>query len=258
MDRDKLKAHVESLVVEGTHVFIQEVLIKRPELLDGKFKDFKKKNKSTLQLYQSWYTKVIPILRQLAPERLKEFVDLYLPDPKRKNADYLRYTITDYLNGTVHYVGGEKSFEPFDRFVTKIQHQIAILDSIHETIDLRLSDIEGVVQADLFRHELEAAADLHKKKHHRAAGALAGVTIESHLSRVCTARDVIISKKTPSIAEYNNALKEAGVIDTPTWRLIQRLGDIRNLCVHAKEREPTDTEIQDLLAGAGKLIAELL
>ena len=52
-------------------------------------------------------------------------------------------------------------------------------------------------------------------------------------------------------------LKRNEIIDVPTWRLIQRLSDIRNLSVHAKEREPTKDEILDLIIGCEKLIAEL-
>jgi hypothetical protein len=43
----------------------------------------------------------------------------------------------------------------------------------------------------------------------------------------------------------------------PTWRLIQRLGDIRNLSAHSKEREPTKDEIEDMIRGCEKLIAEV-
>ena len=53
-------------------------------------------------------------------------------------------------------------------------------------------------------------------------------------------------------------LKKEGIIDLITWRLIQRLGDIRNLSVHAKDREPSESEIQDLISGCEKLIAELI
>ena len=43
-------------------------------------------------------------------------------------------------------------------------------------------DIRQLVQADLFDSELDAADELGKKKFTRAAGALAGVVLERHLS----------------------------------------------------------------------------
>jgi hypothetical protein len=44
------------------------------------------------------------------------------------------------------------------------------------------------------------------------------------------------------------------VTTVPQWRFIQHLGDIRNLCDHAKEREPTKEGIEDLVAGTEKVL----
>ena len=48
-----------------------------------------------------------------------------------------------------------------------------------------------------------------------------------------------------------------GVIDVPTWRQIQRLGDIRNLCDHNKGREPTKKELEELVDGVEKITKTL-
>jgi hypothetical protein len=53
-----------------------------------------------------------------------------------------------------------------------------------------------------------------------------------------------ISKKNPTIVDFNEELKKEGVYDVPDWRFIQRLGDLRNMSVHPKEREPTKTELR--------------
>ena len=107
-------------------------------------------------------------------------------------------------------------------------------------------------------NKLDAAAeDLLKKKHVRSAGALAGVTLEIHLRKVCKNHKIKFRKKSPTISDYNEELKKQGIIDIPTWRLIQRLGDIRNLCVHAKEREPRIDEVEDLIVGTKKIISTI-
>ena len=49
-------------------------------------------------------------------------------------------------------------------------------------------------------------------------------------------------------------LKDNDVIDTPTWRFIQHLGDLRNLCDHNKDRVPKKEEVDDLIAGVVKII----
>lgn len=104
---------------------------------------------------------------------------------------------------------------------------------------------------------MDAAAELLKKKHLRAAGVLAGVTLESHLKQVCGNHTLKPQKSTPTIGDFNDSLKQAGVLDVPMWRLIQRLGDIRNLCAHAKDREPREDEVQDMIVGTKKVLAEI-
>ena len=106
-----------------------------------------------------------------------------------------------------------------------------------------------MAQADLFDSELEAARELAKHKFNRAAGVVAGVVLERHLKEVCASYKVIMRKKAPQISDLNDALKKATVIDTPQWRSIQYLGDIRNLCAHDRQSEPTADQVGDLLDG---------
>ena len=49
-------------------------------------------------------------------------------------------------------------------------------------------------------------------------------------------------------------LKDEGIIDTPTWRKICYLADIRNLCDHNKKEEPTKEQLKDLVDGTEKTI----
>lgn len=63
-----------------------------------------------------------------------------------------------------------------------------------------------------------------------------------------------IGKINPTISDLNNPLKKEGIYDLPTWRQIQVLGDIRNLCVHNKEREPTEVEVKKLIQETDNII----
>lgn len=62
-----------------------------------------------------------------------------------------------------------------------------------------------------------------------------------------------MKKKQPAINDYNEALKGAAIIDLPTWRHIQLLGDLRNICCHDKNVEPTKEQACDLLEGTIKI-----
>ena len=110
------------------------------------------------------------------------------------------------------------------------------------------------MQADLFDSEIDAARELLKNKFLRAAGAIAGVVLEKHLHQVCDDHGVKITKKNPSISDLNELLKANAIIDIPQWRHIALLGDIRNLCDHNKQKEPTAQQINDLIDGTDKVL----
>jgi len=203
--------------------------------------------------YQNWYTKALAVIRQLMPERLNEFEALYKIE-KRKDIDYSTYTISDYYLGVrvTRGIYKEEVVNPETAFVSKFLQQLAILKSVYTHLDSLLSDITGVLRADLFDNEIDAARSLLKAKHLRAAGTVAGVVLENHLSTVCDNHQIRIRKKNPTIADYNDSLKNDGILDVPTWRWIQRLGDIRNLCCHARDRDPITEEVQELIDGVAK------
>jgi hypothetical protein len=255
--KEDITKEVDSLVDTSRSILLREYRHKKPE-------EFKKAKLASVpdngpihQEYQNWYTRSFGIVRSLMPERLNEFSSCYQPDPKRKETDWLSYTISDYLLGMVVTRGGEELFEPFGSFAAKMQRQITILTALRDTLDTRIADVESVLQAKLFDTELDTAQELAKRGHLRAAGAVAGVVLESHLGNLAKSKSVACTKRSPSISDFNEALKIAGVLDTPTWRHIQRLGDIRNLSVHSKDRAPSKDEIDDLIRGVRKFLGEL-
>jgi len=262
-----IKAELSELVERGRFIYYYEAIQNERVNKESKdhlekikkYKLFKKNLVSIKSAYHEWYSKSTLVIRQLLPSRLEEFQKLYINE-KRDNKDisYITYYISDYFLGLRLTKGWEKEeiIDPFSAFSSKMEQQIEILNSCLGTIDSKLVDIEGFLQAELFDTELETAKDLLKKKHIRVAGALAGVTLEVHLNKVCQNHSIKFRKQNPTISDFNESLKKNEIIDVPTWRLIQRLGDIRNLCVHSKDREPTIDEVEDLIRGCEKLIAE--
>jgi len=202
--------------------------------------------------YNSWYNESLAVIKQLMPERLEDFVTYYKL-PKRKEYTYETYTISDYLIDLVITRGSEYVFKP-SSIINKFNQQYQILKSLETRFNSSLYDIKQLLQADLFDSEIDAAKELNKKGFYRAAGAICGVVLEKHLSEVCIKRGIKTTKKNPAINDYNQLLKDNDVIDTPTWRFIQRLGDLRNLCDHKKTDEPTKDNIDDLIEGTDKTV----
>ena len=134
---------------------------------------------------------------------------------------------------------------------------MSILKSVKARFESSLFDIRQLVQADLFDSEIDTAGILAKNGFFRASGAVAGVVLEKRLGQASENHRLKIAKKAPTIADYNNALKEADVVDIAQWRFIQHLADIRNLCDHDKKTEPTRDQVEDLIAGVRKTIKTL-
>lgn len=203
--------------------------------------------------YQSWYSECIALIKQLLPDRLGDFIRLYEKPKGRKDISFENYRIEDALQGLrVTRYGGEvvaddKSAEPH------IKQQIAILNSLRNRFESSLYEIRQLVQADLLDSELDAARELLKHKFMRAAGAVAGVVLEKHLLEVCKNHTIAITKKHPTIADLNDALKNSDVYGTPEWRFNQHLADLRNLCDHNKQKEPTSEQVDDLIQGVAKV-----
>ena len=203
--------------------------------------------------YQAWYSEAKALVRQLLPDRLSDFTRYYEKPRSRKDITYTNYVIEDYLEGlTITRQGNRKIVGP-DAAIPRFKQQLSIVTSIRERFRGSLFDIRQLAQADLFDSELDAAKELAKNKFTRAAGAVAGVVLERHLKEVCGNHQVKIRKRNPQISDLNDAIKGADVIDIPQWRSIQQLGDLRNLCAHDKESEPTSDQINDLLAGVAKV-----
>jgi hypothetical protein len=224
------------------------------------FKGDKKKQKTFLEAvpdfksaYQPWYSEAIALLKQLLPDRLTDFIRLYEKPKGRKDLGFENYRIEDALQGLRVTRYGSEVVADTKSAIPHMKQQLAIVSSLKSRFESSLFDIRQLVQADLLDSELDAARELLKHKFLRAAGAVAGVVLERHLLEVCTIRGISITKKNPTISDLNDKLKEAAVIGTPEWRFNQHLGDIRNLCDHNKQQEPSVEQVNDLIAGVAKV-----
>ena len=175
-------------------------------------------------------------------------------DGRRQHISPDNFNIQDWLNGVGFdlYFGSKEIFDNFTSMSMRFFNQLDILKSVEARFSSSLFDIKQFVQADFFDSELDAARELATHGFLRAAGAVAGVVLEKHLGQVVDNHNIKTRKKNPTISVFNDLLKENGILDVPSWRQIQRLGDIRNLCTHDEEREPTRDEVDELISGVAK------
>jgi hypothetical protein len=259
---ENYKKDLENLVKKGEMLFMAMQNDCYPEqfakAIGAKAKEYIKSLPIFKNDYQSWYSEAKVVIKQLLPDRLSDFERHYEKPKPRKDITFDNYRIEDYLQGLNVTRGWEKEkvVGP-DAAIPQFQQQLAILKSVSQRFESSLFDIRQLIQADLFDSELEAARELIKHGFLRGAGAIAGVVLEKHLAQVAENHNIQTRKKDPTISEFNDLLKNGGVLDVPAWRQIQRLGDVRNLCDHNKDREPTKEEVIELVDGVEKFTKTL-
>lgn len=229
--KEKIRKELEKL---------NEGAVRISNIIDGKSKDGKFPYE-----YQNWYTKAIRLISFLAPDRAPEFKSYYEIDAKRKSIGWGTWVIQDYIKGVVPIASG---FDSDERAKLSLLNQHTILQSLWSRIDGVLSNAELAIFSEIKDAELVTCHQLLRISP-RAAGALAGVVLESYLQKILNSHGIKLRKKTPTVSDLNDPLKREGVYDTPTWRKISYLGDIRNLCSHKKNTEPTEEQVQELIEG---------
>lgn len=259
---DRFKGDLDKLIKKSTqleYAMLRELDQKgfekqvRERFPSDKVNDFLKGLPDFKTEYQAWYSESISLLRQLLPERVSNFIALYEKPKNRKEITYENYSIQDYMQGLKVTLAGRTVVESSAALPAYRQQQ-AILAATKSRFESSLFEIKQIVQADMLDSEIATSNELLKSKFFRAAGALAGVVLEKHLRQVCDDHDIKIAKKNPAISDLNELLKNNSVIDTPTWRHISMLADIRNLCVHNKEKEPKPDQVSDLIDGTDKIL----
>lgn len=253
---DKYKGDLKKLIAQAMLLYYSLA----NDLVDDtaekkKLKKYLEEQKLTLpdfkSEYEKWYSEALEVIKQILPSRYDDFKLLYRND-KRKTVDYLSYTMSDYMIGIRTTRGLDVVVDKKAAF-PKFEQQMKILKAAEKRFESSLFEIKQLLQADLFDSEIDTARELLKNGYTRAAGAVAGVVLEKHLEQVTQSHNVIIKKKKPNISDYNQALKDAEVIEIPAWRFIQHLADLRNLCDHKRAQEPKPEEIEDLIIGVDKV-----
>lgn len=256
----KYKDDLKKLIAQSTLLYYSlanELVVDTVE--KKKLKKHLEENNLTLpdfkSEYEKWYSEALEVIKQVLPSRLEDFKRLYKDEKRKgKDVDYLNYTMSDYMINLTVTRGYEKTVVVDTKAAfPKFEQQMKILQATERRFEGSLFEIKYLLQADLFDSEIDTARELLKNGYIRAAGAVTGVVLEKHLQQVCASHNVKIKAKNPCVSDYNDALKEAQVVDVPTWRFIQHLADLRNLCDHKKQREPKPEEIEELISGVDKI-----
>lgn len=204
--------------------------------------------------YHEWYAKSLEYVSVFLPSRKNDFIEMYRKKDaeKRKELTFVNYGIQDALHGLSK--GQNRVNRSFG--YTLFDQQLSILKSLIGVYESSINALLFEIQEQILDDEIASSRKL-IKFNLRASGALAGVILERHLKIVCNSHSLVISKKDPTINDYNDCLKANNVIQVDVFRHIQYLGDLRNLCDHSKSSDPTLDNVTTLIDGVEKIIKTL-
>jgi hypothetical protein len=253
---DRYKDDLDKLIRQGDRLYLALLMDAAPAAAKkaGWTEDKRATLPNVRTEYQAWYSEALTTIRQLLPDRVEDFVGYYKlakPPQRKEQLNASTYRISDYLQG-ISVTQGDKQIVGLDAAINPLEQQVQIVKALQQRFQSSLFDIKALVAADLFDNELDAAEELNAKGFHRAGGAIAGVVLEGHLAAACE-QHKLSTPKHSTISQLNDLLKKSNVTEVATWRFIQHLGDLRNLCDHKKSEDPTKDQIHELVEGARKI-----
>ena len=202
--------------------------------------------------YQSWYSRALPLLKRLAPDRYAEFQAYYRPERRQDGSDAAYYGIQDHLRR----LKPDSDFETAADIVRCFMNQLAILKSVADRVQWMSLDTEDQVARSQQLGQLETARNL-MKVNEQAAGALAGTVLEAYLKKLALKHEVKLRKQFPPASEVVEALKEARVFDVPVWSQATWLAEIQGRYFSPESTPPTKAQVRDLVDGTHWLLTNV-
>lgn len=201
--------------------------------------------------YLRWYTEAQLLISRHVPSMFHEFENLYYSTSTGESAaDAWEYHgIRSYMRSTSDWGDKHRIFR--NRFNADIEHQRGILLALPAVIELRALEVEALVTADLVSGEIDEARLLLDHGFGRAAGAVAGVALESHLKLLHNQSSLEYDDK-DTIVPLATRLRKAGLISLGDEKKCIAMSDTRNNCDHKNEVEPTQEEIVELINDADR------
>jgi hypothetical protein len=203
--------------------------------------------------YEIWYTKALRVVQLLVPERLEDFVSAY----KKENSDgvsYSSYTIQDYLLGIKGNHSPKAELNPELLFQRLILRQVGILSSALQDKPVPEETPGSLPEVELYNRELDKAQKLFGMGKKLPAGIIAGVILESYLKWLWKKRNLRIDANQYSLREINDFLLRFESYQHSTAFRIKELISLAESCLDPQKKNPSKSEIEDLIARVRKVL----
>ncbi|MEI2651840.1 MAG: hypothetical protein V9G12_06755 [Microthrixaceae bacterium] len=112
----------------------------------------------------------------------------------------------------------------------------------------------GLIQAEVFSDALEQASELLRSGYKDPACVVAGVALETTLKELCSRNDISVAK----LDKMNADLCKSGIYNMGMQKQITAWAERRNKAAHGEWSEYKEADVEDMINGVNRLIAEYL
>lgn len=146
-----------------------------------------------------------------------------------------------------YYSRVNKKFDNYPKFENVQQAFGSFLSAIEDFESSGLSNLRGVLEAEIFDDILEQAEHLLEKGYYAPASVIAGCVLEDALRKLCNSNDIPLPPR-PKLDAMNADLAKAGVYKRLMQKRITALADIRNSAAHGNWGELSKEDVTRMLS----------
>ena len=156
---------------------------------------------------------------------------------------------------SVHLGQFQKRFDSFPRWEGEYRELLGVFESAREDYEGGyLFNMRSLIQAEVFDDALEQAAELLRAGYKDPACVVAGVTLETTLKQLCSQNGISLAK----LDRMNADLCKAGVYNMGMQKQITAWADRRNSAAHGDSSAYSKADVEDMIKGVTRLIADKL
>ncbi len=156
---------------------------------------------------------------------------------------------------SVHFKQFHERFTAFDGWESRFRECEAVFESAREDYEGGyLFNMRSLIQAEVFDDALEQATELLKAGYKDPACVVSGVTLETTLRELCSRNGISHAK----LDKMNADLCKAGIYNMGMQKQITAWADRRNSAAHGDWSAYSDDDVNDMIKGVTRVIADYL
>jgi len=156
---------------------------------------------------------------------------------------------------SIHYKAFLNKYDHISEFESNLLEALELLKAAKDDyVGGYLFNARWLIQAEVFSDTLEQASELLRSGYKDPACVVAGVALETTLKELCSRNGIPVAK----LDKMNADLCKSGIYNMGMQKQITAWAERRNTAAHGEWSEYREADVEDMINGVNRLIAEYL